>query len=77
LHRRIRARRKTTQRLRCWREVAHRIVTKLFDALLAAEEMRPPFEFDRSRGSVFVDGHAANGINRVSAAKMSMIVIHF
>ena len=33
-------------------------------------------EFNRSGRRCFVDGHSANGINRASAVKMSMIVIH-
>jgi hypothetical protein len=65
------------QALSWWCEVAPRIVTKLFDAMWAAEKIGSTFEFDRCCRRVFVDGHSAYGINRVSAINVSMTVIHF
>jgi len=43
--------------------------------MLAAEKISLAVEVDSSCGSAFVDGHAANGINRVSVS-ICVLVIH-
>lgn len=58
-------------------EVPIGIGAKLLNAVLAAKEVCLSLEFESSSRGVLVNGHAANGINRVSGAKMSMMVIHF